>query len=62
MVTGTSWKILLLVNRLEELKAKQEALEARQGVFLKNKDIEAALSIVNKEIEALKEKILELQG
>ncbi len=62
IVCGTSWEILLVVNRLEELKAKQGALEARQGVFLKNKDIEAALSVVKKEIRSLKKRVLEIKA
>lgn len=61
MVTGTSWKILLLVNRLEELKAKEEVLGATRGFFNRDKDVELAISMVKKEINGLRERILELR-
>jgi len=38
MLAGTSWKLIQLVNRPEELKAKEEALEARRGVFFRDEE------------------------
>ena len=60
-VSGSSWEIFLLVNRLEELKAKAEALKDKRGIFLRDKDIELAFSMVKKEVDNLKKKILGLK-
>ena len=62
MVCGNSWEILLLLNRLEELKAKEGALAAKRGFFNRDKDVDPALSVVRKEVDSLRKKISELEG
>jgi hypothetical protein len=57
-----SWKVPLSVNRLEELKAREKALTAKRGVFIRDKNVGRALSLVKNEIDSLKKKISELEN
>jgi len=39
-----------LYNRLAHLKEKSEALEQKQGIIFRDKDLDAAINAINREI------------
>jgi hypothetical protein len=51
---------IVLYNRLEQLKLQTKDLEWKQGIFLKDKNVENAIQIVDAEIKKIEGELADL--
>jgi hypothetical protein len=53
---------VLLYNRVQQLKAEKRELEKKQGILIRNTDLENTIAAVQTEIEGVQSELEELSG